>query len=180
MSKDSSKFNISNAYYYFVRNITRGRFYLKDFEQMGAKVVRIPHKVKAGVFSHYQPIRIYIEDREYYVVGHSSPIHSSYIHHVNNGKYKTQGEQLAIQKELLDFYREKFDANENGIKTEIHRRSLYVITAQIAMLISPIMFFMEMYKFIVTHMWNYGVAAGIGFLIFMVCIIMIRTIVREK
>ena len=178
MSKNS-KFNLSNAYYHFVRNITRGRFYLKDFEKMGAKVVRIPHKVKAGVFSRYQPIRIYIDDKEYYVVGHSSPILSSYIHHVNNGKYKTQGEQLAISKELLDFYREKFDANENGIKTEIRRRNLYVITAQLVMLVAPIMFLLEICKYLSTHLWNHGVAAGIAFLIFLISVIMIRMIVKD-
>lgn len=181
MSSNTKRFNLYDACRDFVRNITKGRYYLKDFEQMGAKVICTPHKAKSGRFSCFQASRIYIDNNEYFVVAKCTPIHSCYIHHVNNIKYASREEQIRKSRELISYYNTGFAENRNGVRRTVQKRNFFTLFSQLVLTTSVFMgaFSVGRY-FIVTHRINDLLSAGLSGITILLSIIMIAIAIKDK
>ena len=165
-----------NTIYSQIRKITRrilkGRWYIKDFEAMGAKITLTPHCTDMGHHQYLYGCTMEINGKEYYLIARETPFLSKYFYAVNGIKHPGIYQRKAGQ-EVIDFFNKAYMGNKNGIRTHIIRRSFYIITGQIGMLISFLATPLLLTKFFFTNMIKELALGGISFGIFMLCLVMI-------
>ena len=164
--------NIYNRMKKVSQYVSRGRWYLKDLEQMGAKVTLTPHCTDMGHHQYLYGCQLQIEEKQYYLIVRETPVLSKYIYAVNCKRHPGK-EQFKVAEDIVHFFNAAYKENRNGVRTEILKRGFYIITGQIGLLLTwfstPLLFA----RFFFTHRINDLALGGISLAIFVVCFVMI-------
>ncbi len=152
--------------------IAKGRWYLKDLEQIGAKITLTPHRTSMGHHQYLYSCQLEIEGREYYLIVRETPLLSKYIYAVNCKRHPGK-EQQAVAEHIVRCFNEAYKENKNGIRMDILKRNFYILTGQLGIIITWFSTPLLIAKYFFSHTVNYLALGGISFSIFVVSFILI-------
>lgn len=115
-----------------------GRYYIKDFEALGAIFTENPTAIKRSAFSYLQAGKLQFNGKTYHIVIKKTPLVNRKIYAVNEFKYHTNEEQKLVCKEIIREFGLTLKRNPDVCK-EIRLRGISIMMGQFGMVLANLM-----------------------------------------